>query len=300
MALNLQPVTVLPTPPQKTDPANFAARADPFLTALAAFGPEFNAVLDELNKIISGLDQAMPIAAYDSGATYNFPDVVAGSDGASYRCVDTMVVDVDPVAGDSSKWVNLAGKQGGGAPVGSIVPYVPGYFANSSNGGFFDVLGNNITAANTLLNPDGWYVCNGVAPNHPDSPIYNTPTRYLPNLTDDVFLMGALAAGAIGGSNHMYHDHVTDILAFWSEYITLTTGVIPPHVHPIPVFTSGGTDWIMGGNDAGAVDKNTGNNTGGGGAVRVLCNPPATRSGAASYSENRPSHLACLFIKRIF
>jgi hypothetical protein len=81
-----------------------------------------------------------------------------------------------------------------GVPVGAIIAYLPGYFADGSNGTYTGV-------AMTL--PDGWIVCDGSAPNDADSPIWNTGAKYIPNLTDDRFLMGDVegSRGGIGGVN---------------------------------------------------------------------------------------------------
>ena len=92
-------------------------------------------------------------------------------------------------------------------PVGVIVPFVGGYFGGSTNGGFVNVLGNTIAAVNALMNPKGWYVCNGSAPNVAGSLIFNTASRYLPNLTDSRFIMGSTGAGTPGGTNDITHSH---------------------------------------------------------------------------------------------
>lgn len=42
-------ITALPTPPQRSDSANFADRADTFLSALPTFGVEANALASEVN-----------------------------------------------------------------------------------------------------------------------------------------------------------------------------------------------------------------------------------------------------------
>lgn len=42
-------ITTLPTPPQRSDPANFATRADAFLTALPTFGAEANTLQTDVN-----------------------------------------------------------------------------------------------------------------------------------------------------------------------------------------------------------------------------------------------------------
>lgn len=43
------PITALPTPPTRSDPATFAARGDAFMTALPAFATEANALATEVN-----------------------------------------------------------------------------------------------------------------------------------------------------------------------------------------------------------------------------------------------------------
>lgn len=48
-------ITLLPTPPDRSDPANFAARADAFLAALPTFGEEVNATVRDLLMNISGV-----------------------------------------------------------------------------------------------------------------------------------------------------------------------------------------------------------------------------------------------------
>ena len=101
------------------------------------------------------------------------------------------------------------GPVSGVIPIGAIIPYFGGYFANGSNGGFTMVMAaaNTIAAVNTLLNPDGFYVCNGAVLNLAASPIFNGAGRYLANISDDRFLMGDTLAGGIGGSNTMAHTH---------------------------------------------------------------------------------------------
>ena len=93
-------------------------------------------------------------------------------------------------------------------PVGSIIPWVGGYFGNGSNGTFTNVLANTVANVNALLNAGGWYVCDGAALNIASSPIFNGANRYLPNLTDERFIQGNTTAGSIGGSNTMLdHTH---------------------------------------------------------------------------------------------
>jgi len=90
-------------------------------------------------------------------------------------------------------------------PVGTIIPWIGGYFGNGSNGSYTRVLGtaNTIAAVNTLQNPNGWYVCDGTELNLASSPIFNGATRFLPNLSDSRFLLGYTSCGTQGGANSL-------------------------------------------------------------------------------------------------
>lgn len=201
-------------------------------------------------------------------------------------------------------------------PVGSIIAYVPGYFTNGSNGGFTYrmVSANTVAAVNALLNPSGWYVCNGAALNDADSGIFNGAGRYLPNLTDDRFFMGDTVAGGIGGanSNNIAHTHTTG-------NFTLTTSHIPSHTHTIAVDSggshvhnirvievSGGGDLyphlatgatVLMGTTLGGAHTHTATalSTGGGAAH----NHGNTGSAGSSSLENRPNYLSCFYIMRV-
>ena len=256
MTISLTEITDLPTPPTKASPATFAALADIFLAALPTLVTETNAALVGLNTIISGIDQTEPIAAYNAGTTYNFPDCCAGTDGYTYRCIGTSILADNPVGSITGEWVRVNGSN---IPVGTIYPYMPGYFTGASNGGFTDVLGNTVAAANSLLNVDGFYVCDGSAPNHALSTIWNAADRYLPNLTDDRFLMGSTVAGSIGGDNSSAHTHTlshTHSTAHTHTHahthnvahthttasLTLTIAQMPAHTHGISYHS--GTDTL--------------------------------------------------------
>ena len=54
--------------------------------------------------------------AWDAGTTYTFPQVVAGSDGNTYRCAGTGIVGVNPTSGSAS-WVRLTGGLASGADI---------------------------------------------------------------------------------------------------------------------------------------------------------------------------------------
>lgn len=79
-------------------------------------------------------------------------------------------------------------------PVGTVASYIP------------HNLSWNIGQINNFLSDYNFKVCDGSLYNNADSPIYNGAGRYLPNLTDDIFLMGSTTMGTPGGSNTM-EDH---------------------------------------------------------------------------------------------
>ncbi len=108
------------------------------------------------------------------------------------------------------------GSSAGAPPIGTILPWVGGYFTNGSNAGYTRTQGgaNTVAGVNALLNGDGWYVCDGAALNDAASPIFNGAGRYLPNLTDDRFLNGSTACGTAGGSNVLTdHTHSSSLTA---------------------------------------------------------------------------------------
>ena len=204
-------------------------------------------------------------------------------------------------------------------PVGSIIAYSPGYFTNGSNAGFTYrmVSANTVAAVNALLNPSGWYVCNGAALNDADSGIFNGAGRYLPNLTDDRFFMGDTVAGGIGGanSNNISHTHTTG-------NFTLTTSHIPSHSHTVTVNSGGEHTHTVPGYGLDGSGSQTGRayttygsypesittksggshshtasagNTGSGNAH----NHGNTGSSGSTSLENRPKYLSCFYIMRV-
>lgn len=60
-------ITALPTPPSRSDPANFAARADDFLAALPDFVDEVNAVAGEVNTNASSAATSASTATTQAG-----------------------------------------------------------------------------------------------------------------------------------------------------------------------------------------------------------------------------------------
>ena len=182
-------------------------------------------------------------------------------------------------------------------PAGIIVPFVPGYFTNGSNAGFTYqwVSANTIAAINTLLNPKGWYVCDGSALNLAASIYFNGAGRYLPNLTDDRFLMGDTLAGGIGGQNST----------------TLITANLPTHTHTVTVNSGGAhTHWTNISTETGGSGgygyyspwdhhwaDNAKINTESGGSHTHTASASNTGSGKAF--ENRPVYLSCFYIMKV-
>jgi len=213
-----------------------------------------------------------------SGATESSPGIIAPDANAGTK-----------------RWILQRVPQTNSLPVGAVIPFVGGYFTNGSNAGFTNVIGDTAGAINTLLNADGWYACNGAALNLAGSSIFNGAGRYLPNLTDDRFLMGSTGAGSIGGTSDSSHTHTTGSF-------TLTNNEIPPHKHRID--NSGGSNDSSHAYFSTTSDKVYSTDSGsfsvagtesvGGGAPH---NHGST--GAASVSENRPKFLACHYIMKV-
>lgn len=121
-------ITLLPTPPTRSDPANFPARADSFLAALPTFGTEANALAVDVNakqvtasaaattatnaSVAASAAQAAAQAAsvasiWISGTTYAVGDVrFSPLDFKSYRRKTAGAGTTDPSA-DITNWSTL-------------------------------------------------------------------------------------------------------------------------------------------------------------------------------------------------
>lgn len=121
-------ITALPTPPQRSDPANFPARADAFMTALPTFGTEANALAVDVNakQVLAATSQtnaatsetnaaASAAAAAASsnatiwitGTTYAVGDVrFSPTDFQSYRRKTAGAGSTDPFS-DVTNWQRL-------------------------------------------------------------------------------------------------------------------------------------------------------------------------------------------------
>lgn len=120
------PVTALPTPPSRSDPANFAARADAFHGALPTFATELNALQSDVATRQSAVAtnataaaasataaQAAQAAAegaamaqvWVSGTNYTAgQQVYSPTNNLNYRCIVSISPStVDPIA-DSTHW----------------------------------------------------------------------------------------------------------------------------------------------------------------------------------------------------
>jgi hypothetical protein len=133
-------------------------------------------------------------------------------------------------SGDTYKLTNTVGAAqfGGFAPVGSVVAVIPGSYSAGNNIGYSHALlptYPNTTAgfkAFLTIYAPNWKLCDGTEVYDIESPIFGVAGRFIPNLTNSRFLMGATTAGSVGGS----HGAV------------LTSSTMPLHNHTIPTSTS--------------------------------------------------------------
>lgn len=216
-------------------------------------------------------------------------------------------------------------------PIGSITAFLPGYFLDGSNGTF-----TYVAAAGTLT--DYFKLCDGSALSAVSSPVLGGTGHYLPNLSDNRFLMGATGYGGIGGATSSAHTHTTaghyhgmgtganlNITASGS-HIHVTAAETEDHVHgpgagtAFTVVGAGGANgqsWVGYGNaypetTAGksaththVISSTTHVHAAGtfAGAIGLVTggvdgNATQTTSGASA-TENRPLYLACKFIMRV-
>lgn len=123
-----QKITQLPTPPTRTDMANFDTRADTFLPALVTLGTQANIWATQANQVAIEIDQANTAAqaakvsaqtaataaesiagatAWSAGTAYTIGRCVYGSNGHTYRAVSAST-GVNPVTDASGKWSRLS------------------------------------------------------------------------------------------------------------------------------------------------------------------------------------------------
>lgn len=129
------PISTLPTPPSRQDPANFATDADAFLGALPTFQSQLNAAGTYIDGVGSAVDadataaaQSAAVAqaaattavnaanaqAWVSGTSYDAGDVVYSTiTYQTFRCILATSGTTDPSA-DDTHWTSLGGGGGGG------------------------------------------------------------------------------------------------------------------------------------------------------------------------------------------
>ena len=165
--------------------------------------------------------------------------------------------------------------RGDGIPEGVIVAQIPGYFGNGSNGSY-------VAVSIPLISK--WKECNGAALNDPLSIIFNGAGRYLPNLTDDRFLMGNTVVGEIGGSSTVDHTHNQGSLV---AHITLIEGNDSIYSKEVSC-----TEW-----EANFVSLTT--NITSSTSDRVTGADVVGSTGPSTNTENRPKYLACKYIIKV-
>ena len=122
-------ITEPPEAPQRNDPKTFADKADKFVAWLENFGDEINEWTDECNQTEAEINQKVDEAEtyrdetqalrdevallsdatiYNDTATYNFPDLVIGSDGHVYRCMGTNIQGDNPVYSTTGNWLKFS------------------------------------------------------------------------------------------------------------------------------------------------------------------------------------------------
>jgi len=107
-------ISALPTPPSRSDPANFSTRGDAFLGALPQFATEANALADEVNAaaVLANAGAAAAVAtsgvtAWISGTTYAIGDCrYSPVDFQTYRRKTAGAGTTDPSA-DVTNWVRI-------------------------------------------------------------------------------------------------------------------------------------------------------------------------------------------------
>ncbi len=227
-----------------------------------------------------------------SGLAESVPDVIAPdlatAGGAAYT-------------GDT-RWILQRVPQSNTVPVGTIVAWSGVYMTGPSNDGVVDVLGNDVAAANTRLNPDGWYVCDGSELNVAGSAKYDGAGRYLPNLTDSRFILGTESAGSVGGSNTTAHVHNIS-KSIQTNATTLALSQIPSHNHDVPhlayvwgIGTAADHGWKY---DNGTPYTSTATTYSGGGGSHTHWLSMNFDSGAPSNTNNMPAYFGCLFIEKV-
>lgn len=83
-------ISALPTPPSRSDPANFATRADTFLGALPTFATEANTIASEVNSDALIANNAANVATAQANAASALVNATKWVSGTNYT-TDTPV-----------------------------------------------------------------------------------------------------------------------------------------------------------------------------------------------------------------
>jgi len=205
----------------------------------------------------------------------------------------------------------------GSVPVGTVVAWNPGYYLDASNGAFVnaDFLPlNNIAGANSYLNLRGYFVADGSVPSITGSLIWNAAGRYLPNLTDDRFLMGSTSCGGIGGTNLMLdHTHSSTLSvdahthSIDHDHVSVDSGdndndpsrLIGGQTYGFLEQSGTGLSWYETSLHTHPVDMPSYSGTSGAASSSSISGTIGSGS-ASSATENRPKYLGTFFIVRVF
>jgi len=224
----------------------------------------------------------------DSGLEESPPDIIApdNADGLPYTGQKRFILQRQPQTNE--------------IPIGTIAAWNGGVFSSGNNEGFVDVLGNTVDDANAYLNPQGWYVCDGSELNLPGSAKYDGAGRYLPNLTDEIFLMGHVEVGLVGGNNTAILDHSLVFPETSTQGYTLSISNLPAHFHSLVNYAydySAGnyTDHNLGYENGKSKDTTSvGSNVAHSHVISSF-----TMSTDAAQFDNKPKFLSCLYIEKV-
>jgi hypothetical protein len=147
-------------------------------------------------------------------------------------------------------------------PVGSVVPSFP-----SLSGAY------NCTAT-TVADSYGFVQCNGQTIADATSPMNGA---VIPNINNDVFLMGNTTSGSVGGANVKSIAH--------SHNITSTSPGLPDHFHTLDANGGARLMWNNQISNVFTADIWTGGGTVNAGPIGAVGNSPSV-SGGAAYSAN--------------
>ena len=190
----------------------------------------------QTNKAFA-VGQPVIIANTTAPENYMTGQVTAHNSGAGAL---TVAATATGGSGTFSAWtISLTAIVTDNTPIGTINAWLPGYFTAAANSGYVNALAsaNTVAAANAYLNPRGWYVCDGAAVNVAGALVFNAAGRYLPNLTDNRFLMGGAVAGVVGGNNSAAHSHTAPA---HTHTLSAHTHTGPSHTHTLSAHTHAG------------------------------------------------------------